>query len=158
LFGVRAKAPPKCVILSDVAKRSGVRSRTFGRRSDNVAKSTPLRYVASFLRKHRSKRENCQDNFRDLVRFILSFGLKVTFYTQKGYIESFCRSLGRGQATSSPFFTLTGLKKGSAACRIVILRLFSLQYLGTPLRMTRLRGFCANSKKKSAERFLSRRV
>ena len=43
-----------------ITKRSGVKSRTFGFMSGNIASP--------------SKSENCQDNFRDLLRFILSLG------------------------------------------------------------------------------------
>ena len=97
----------KRVILSE----QRVASRTFGRASDNIASS--------------SKSENCQDNFRDLRGFILSFWLKSNILWCVGFKYTlFVDPSVRGQATPSPFFTLTGLKKGSTACRVIIIRLY----------------------------------
>ena len=56
LFGVRTKHIKAC---------HPERSRTFGFVSGNIA--------------NKSKSENCQDNFRDLLGFIWSFWLKSNF-------------------------------------------------------------------------------
>ena len=56
----------KRVILSE----QRVASRTFGFVSGNIA--------------NKSKSENCQDNFRDLLRFILSFWLKSNILCRVG--------------------------------------------------------------------------
>ena len=87
----------KRVILSDVAKRSEVRSRTFGVVSGNIA--------------NKSKSENCQDNFRDLLRFILSFWHKSNILCRVGFkYNLFVDPSVRRQATPSPFLTTPSKK------------------------------------------------
>ena len=116
LLGVRAKHIKAC---------HPERSRTFGRTSGNIASP--------------SKSENCQDNFRDLLRSILSFWLKSNILCCVGFKYNLLVDPSlRRQAACSPFFTLTGLKKGSTAHGFKVLCLFLLQYRRAPLRMTAL--------------------
>ena len=83
----------KRVILSE----QRVASRTFGRASGNIASS--------------SKSENCQDNFRDLLRFILSFWHKSNILCCVGFkYNLFVDPSVRGQATPSPFLTTPSKK------------------------------------------------
>ena len=82
-----AQKPPKRVILSE----QRVASRTFGFVSGNIA--------------NKSKSENCQDNFRDLLRFILSFWHKSNFLCRVGFkYNLFVDPSLRRQAACSPFF------------------------------------------------------
>ena len=79
--------PLKPVILSE----QRVASRTFGFVSGNIA--------------NKSKSENCQDNFRDLREFILSFWHKSNSLCCVGFkYNLFVDPSVRGQATPSPFF------------------------------------------------------
>ena len=81
LFGVLAKYIKTC---------HPERSRTFGLVSGNIA--------------NKSKSENCQENFRDLRGFILSFWHKVTFESCGRTSTLFVDPSLRRQAAWSPFF------------------------------------------------------
>ena len=85
--------PLKPVILSE----QRVASRTFGFANDSIVS--------------KSKSENCQDNFRDLLRFILSFWLKSNILWCVGFkYNLFVDPSVRGQATPSPFLTTPSKK------------------------------------------------
>ena len=109
-----SQKPLKPVILSE----QRVASRTFGFVSGNIA--------------NKSKSENCQDNFRDLLRFILSFWLKSNILCRVGIkYNLFVDPSVRGQATPSPFLTTPSkkvrLRVGFCFCALVYYNISTLR-------------------------------
>ena len=112
---VFAQKSPKRVILSE----QRVASRTFGFMSGNIA--------------NKSKSENCQYNFRDLLRSILSFWLKSNILCCVGFkYNLFVDPSLRRQAACSPFFAYHGRKKvrlrvGFCFCALVYYNISTLR-------------------------------
>ena len=87
----------------------------------------------------KSKSENCQDNFRDLLRFILSFWVKSNILCRVGFKYNLFvdPSLRRGLLLVRLFSPNT-VEKRFDSVSVVHKRARLSQYLDTPLRMTRL--------------------